>query len=177
MEEPITIIDRDVLKVLSVETRMDILKELSQGNRTPSDLSKLLRKSDSTIVEHLDAMHKVGLVSKIEQPGKKWVFYSLTERGKGIVSSKSRRLVIILATSLLAIVGSAFSFSKYFSQSQYFSIAQKIAETTQGAGDFVSQPSATTSPYLYLGIGLAAIGVLGISFYLYKNLRFKGGIS
>jgi len=91
MEEPVTIIDRDVLKVLSVDTRMDILKELSAGDRTPSDLGKKLSKSDATIVEHLDVLCKHGLVKRIEQPGKKWVFYTLTERGYGIVSSKSRR--------------------------------------------------------------------------------------
>jgi DNA-binding transcriptional ArsR family regulator len=41
MEEPVTIIDKKVLKVLAVDTRMDIMKELSNGSRTPSDLSKI----------------------------------------------------------------------------------------------------------------------------------------
>ena len=91
MEEPVTIVDRDTLKVMSVDTRIDILKELSNGDRTPSDLGKRLKKSDSTIVEHLNGLIKVGLVKRIEHPGKKWVFYTLTERGKGILSSKSRR--------------------------------------------------------------------------------------
>ena len=107
MDEPVTIVDRDVLKVLSADTRMDILKELGQGSRTPSDLSKRLGKSNATIVEHLDTLVKVGLVKKIEQPGKKWIFYTLTEKGQGIITSKSRRLVIILAASFFALVGGA----------------------------------------------------------------------
>ncbi|MBI2110422.1 winged helix-turn-helix transcriptional regulator, partial [Candidatus Woesearchaeota archaeon] len=96
MEETVTIVDRNILKVLAGETRMDILKELSKGSRTPSDLGKMLGKMDSTIVEHLEALMKVGLVKKIEQPGKKWVFYTLTEKGDAILSKKSRNLVIIL---------------------------------------------------------------------------------
>src|SRR3972149_8464836 len=101
MEEPVTIVDRDVLKVLSVDTRMDIIKLLSEGGRTPSFMSKKLNKSDATVVEHLNALVKAGLVKKVEQPGKKWVFYTLTDRGYGIIKSKSRRLVIILGTSLI----------------------------------------------------------------------------
>src|SRR4030042_3502479 len=110
MEEPVTIIDRDTLKVLSVDTRMDIIKELSQGERTPSDLGKRLNKNDSTIVEHLNGMIKVGLVKKIEHPRKKWIFYTLTEKGRGVISSRSRRLIIILSSSLVGFVLSGASF-------------------------------------------------------------------
>jgi DNA-binding transcriptional ArsR family regulator len=177
MEEPVTIVDRDVLKVLAVETRMDIIKELSQGSRTPSDLSKKLNKSNATIVEHLDALCKSGLVNKLEQPGKKWVFYTLTDRGKGIVSSKSRRLIIILSTSVLAIGGSIFSFTQYFSQHQNFRLLEKAVEATPSVGNAASATtSVTTFPYLYLGIGLALIGLVCLAFYLNQKLKFKGGI-
>jgi len=80
--EPITIIDRKVLKALSADTRMDILKELAQGSRTPSDLGKMLGKKDSTIVEHLETLVKIGLVKKVEQPGKKWIYYTLRKKEK-----------------------------------------------------------------------------------------------
>lgn len=173
MEEPVTIIDRDVLKVLAVETRMDILKELSEGDRTPSDLSKKLKKSNATIVEHLDALVKSGLVSKTVQPGKKWVFYTLTERGMGIIKSKSRKLIIILTTSVLAIAGSAFSFIQYNSQFQHFA-----AREAPLASEKVAAPAATSLAvnhlYLYAAIGLAALGVFGIVFYLNQKLKIRG---
>jgi DNA-binding transcriptional ArsR family regulator len=176
MEEPVTIIDRDVLKTLSVETRMDILKELSEGDRTPSDLGKRLEKSDSTIVGHLDNLCKVGLVKKIEQPGKKWIFYTLTERGYGIVSSKKRRLIIILSTSILAIAGSGFSFMRHFLQPQHFGMLEKTADIPPElyTNEAVSTVASTTSPvFLYLGIGLAAIGFIGLGFYLYQKSKNK----
>ncbi|MEM7824999.1 MAG: winged helix-turn-helix domain-containing protein [Candidatus Aenigmatarchaeota archaeon] len=173
MEEPVTILDRDVLRVLAVETRMDIIKELSQGSRTPSDLSKKLNKSDATIVEHLDALVKAGLVSRTEQPGKKWVFYTLTDRGKGIVSSKSRRLIIILSTSILAIAGGIFSFTQYFTQPQYSGLVEKATETAPTVGSVAEAPTTTIFPYLYVGIVLAVIGIIGVGFYLYKKLYLK----
>ncbi len=168
MEEPVTIVDRDVLKVLSVDTRMDILKQLSQGSRTPSDLSKMLRKSNSTIVEHLDVLVKAGLVKKIEQPGKKWIFYTLTDRGYGIISSKSRRLIIILATSLFAIVGGLFSLNLYSSQYSTFRIATEAMEAPAQA-----IPSMTSPFLLYLSAVLFGIGIAGLIFYLFQKMKFK----
>jgi DNA-binding transcriptional ArsR family regulator len=154
-DEPVTIIDREVLKVLSVDTRMDIIKILSEGGRTPSFVAQKLRKSDATIVEHLHALSEAGLVKKTVAPGKKWVFYSLTERGKGIISSQSRRLVIVLATSAIAFIGGISSLFGYvYTQAFYsgFSLAagsaaRDIAEQPMlatGAGDLINDavPSA-----------------------------------
>jgi len=173
MEEPVTIVDRDVLKVLSVETRMDILKELSQGSRTPSDLSKRLGKSGATIVEHLDNMAKVGLVKKIEQPGKKWVFYTLTERGYGIVSSKSRRLVIILATSLLSLAGGFVSLMKYSSQFGYFGEKMAAPVAERGFTQVAQVPQSHV--FLYLSIALFTISLAGMGIYFVKNMRYNYG--
>ncbi len=165
MEEPVTIVDREVLKVLSVDTRMDILKELSEGSRTPSDLSKKLKKSDSTIVEHLDTLVKAGLVKKIEQPGKKWIFYTLTDRGDGIISSKSRRLVIILITSLVSIVGGFVSLSLYSTQ--------RVIIASKALGEMAQAPantlSSTVSYYPYISLALFVIGITGITFYYIKS--------
>lgn len=165
MEEPVTIVDRDILKALAVETRMDILKELSQGGRTPSDLSKKLDKSNATIVEHLNSLVKVGLIKRVEQPGKKWVFYTLTERGYGIVSSKSRRLIIILATSLLALGASITSFA--YHQTRFVFYAK---EALPAEGKVVSQP-IVAQPFFYLSIILFVIALGGIGFYIYKKIK------
>ena len=182
-DEPVTIVDRDVLKVLSTETRMDILKMLSKGNQTPSFIGKKLGKRSSTIVEHLDILKKACLVKKLESPGKKWVFYSLTEKGDGIVSSKSRRLIIILATSLFALLGSIVSFGMHISQQTVmlgrsmddFGTAEKVMQvpdainvTTTTIIEFVSsiQPF-----YLQLTILLFIIATIGFIVYFYKKLK------
>jgi len=173
MEEPVTIIDRDVLKVLSVDTRMDILKELSDGDRTPSDLGKRLSKSDSTIVEHLNVLCKHGLVKRIEQPGKKWVFYTLTERGYGVVSSKSRRLVIILGTSVLAFFGGIYSIMQYSTRAGYLA-AKESLQTPSMVGTSEIAPTFVL-PYLQISATLFAVALICFSFYIYRKSKFKGG--
>jgi DNA-binding transcriptional ArsR family regulator len=174
--EPVTIVDREILKVLSNDTRMDILKILSEGERNPSFVAKKLRKSDATIVEHLQTLEKAGLVKKTVSPGKKWVFYSLTEQGRGIVSSKSRRLVIILATSFIAFAGGAMSLGRYYAVwSQSFG-AEAARAPLAGAEDIATtavpllqQPTT----FLYVSAALSFVGVTLLGFYFYKKLKTK----
>lgn len=178
MEEPVTIIDRDVLKALSVDTRMDILKILSEGDRTPSDISKKLNKSDATIVEHLESMVKAGLVKKVEQPGKKWVFYTLTERGKGIISSKSRRLIIILSTSLLALLGGAYTFIQPYAgtfQAVGRDIVPEAAPlaVNKTLGEGVVPQITLTPLYQYISLILIIVGALGLVYYMFQKTKFK----
>ena len=47
-------------------------------------MSRKLGKSKATISEHLDKLVEAELVDKIERDGKKWVFYSLTRKGKSV---------------------------------------------------------------------------------------------
>jgi len=173
MEEPTTIIDRDVLKVLSADTRMDILKMLNEGARTPSFLGKHLNKSDATIIEHLDVMVKHGLVKKVEQPGKKWIFYTLTERGRGIASSKSRRLIIILSMSLLTLFSGILISSIYFPMQlgTFSREAQAPLVASESKGFIVGVPAWN---YLfYVGIILIAISLIGIVYYFYQKSKSR----
>ncbi len=176
-DEPVTIVDRNVLKVLSADTRMDIIKELSQGNRTPSDLSKRLKKSDATIVEHLEVLCKAGLVKKISQPGKKWIFYTLTERGEGIIASKSRKLVIILGTSILSGVAGLGTFGAYlFNQGAYYG-AKTLSQTREvmpAVGKTAPVAAISQTPwFLYLSIALIAVSLVGLTIYMNLKSRTK----
>jgi DNA-binding transcriptional ArsR family regulator len=174
-DEPVTIIDREVLRVLSVDTRMDILKMLSEGARTPSFIGKKLNKSDATIIEHLDKMAKAGLVSRTVSPGKKWIFYGLTERGSGIVSSKSRRLVIILATSFITLLGGAASLSMYAYKSNALTnfaardTAQATSETLKAVGSYV--PAIAIDPLVSVSAVLIAASIASFGLYFYKRSR------
>jgi len=168
--EEVTIIDRDVLKVISADTRIDILKILSEGDRNPSFISKKLHKSDATIIEHLEALQKAGLVKKVETSGRKWVFYTLTERGKGIISSKNRRLVIILGISLLSLFGGIANLlvpiqtgSKDFAE-RGLTIAQNLTAPT------ASQVSSQAFPAV--SVLLFAVFFIGIAYYSKKKGYF-----
>lgn len=170
MEEPVTIIDRDVLKVISVDTRLDILKILAEGERNPSFISKKLHKSDATIIEHLETLQKVGLVKKVETPGRKWVFYTLTERGKGIISSKSRRLVIILGISLLSLLGGIANL--FSSQFGVQSFAEKaVAPAAQNTVQNVTSTGipAQAQSFPLLSLILFAVFFIGMIYYLKKR--------
>jgi len=156
--------DEEVLKSLVSDTRREIL---SEGDRTPSDLSRMLDKSKSTIVEHLEKLINAGLVEKIERPGYKWVFYSLTKKGESYVSKKDQRLVIILSTVFLSIIGGVFSMIGYLTQPSYrMAINDKTLEapelvTNVGGGNADAMISATPW-FLYLSIGLFVIALIGI---------------
>lgn len=156
----------DLLKIKTSETKMEIIKQLSKGQRTPSDLSRILKKSKSTIVEHLESLIDFGLVIKIERPGKKWVFYSLTKNGYEIIHGRPRISQVILTGSLLSIICGfiVLLFSKTLFQ-QY--------TITESGLQAVKSPEATliTTPntYFYISVIFFAIGILGILFHFYIN--------
>jgi DNA-binding MarR family transcriptional regulator len=72
-------------RMLMNETRLGILNELVQSEKIPTDLSRRLKRSKATIVEHLDKLIDAGLVERMEEPGKKFVFYRLTQKGRGLL--------------------------------------------------------------------------------------------
>jgi len=156
--------DEEVLKTLVSDTRREIIKNLSEVNRTPSDLSRMLNKSKSTIVEHLEKLIQAGLVEKIEKPGYKFVFYSLTRKGESYVSKKSQRLVIILSTVFLSLLGGVFSLVRYLSQPSYrmIDIGEKILEGTASGGAAADVMPKTSPWLLYLSIGLFTIALIGV---------------
>lgn len=155
-----------MLKIKASDTKMEIIKELSRGQRTPSDLSRLLKKSKSTIVEHLDALINAGFVSKIERPGRKWVFYSLTKNGYDIIEVKPRISAFALVGSLLSIIG-GFVFlglSKIGIQPKTFMDSEALTAMRTPTATVVVSPI-----YIYASIALFTIGISGLVFYLYKT--------
>ena len=104
--------DEEILKVLASETRREILKCLSEAKRTPSDLSRILKKQKSTIVEHLEKLVEVGLVERTQKTGEKFVYYSLTDEGRSMVSRRSKNLVIVLGIFILVIIGLVIFFKQ-----------------------------------------------------------------
>lgn len=69
-------------RLLENETRAGILNELEVADKIPTDLSARLGKSKATVVEHLEVLSQAGFVEKLSTPGKKFVFYRLTRKGK-----------------------------------------------------------------------------------------------
>ncbi|HIH30612.1 TPA: winged helix-turn-helix transcriptional regulator [Candidatus Micrarchaeota archaeon] len=75
-------LDPQTERLLENETRAGILQELEAADKIPTDLSVKLGKSKATIVEHLETLLQAGFVEKLATPGRKFVFYRLTRKGK-----------------------------------------------------------------------------------------------
>lgn len=75
-------IDPHEERLLANETRAGIMQELRFADKIPTDLSLKLGKSKATIVEHLGSLSGAGFVEKLATPGRKFVYYRLTQKGK-----------------------------------------------------------------------------------------------
>ena len=82
-QEPL--IDAATERLLENPTRAGIMEELSSADKIPTDISARLGKSKASVVEHLAALSEAGLVERIATPGKKFVFYKLTQKGRQIL--------------------------------------------------------------------------------------------
>jgi len=98
-------LDRETFKALAMDTRIRILRMLEKHYQyTLTDLANEMEMAPSTIKEHLDKLLEVGLITQIER-GKKWKYYRLTDKGKKILNPYEKRVMIILAATLLFLFG------------------------------------------------------------------------
>lgn len=112
MEDRI-VIDRKTLKALAVDTRMDILRLLSEKDYTLSDIASMLGLKCSTVKEHLDKLVDAGLVCK-EKTGRKWKFYYLTFKGKILVKPFEVKILFAFVITFIAAIGSLAYFVKNY---------------------------------------------------------------
>jgi|Deesub1362A_J573_1020465.scaffolds.fasta_scaffold02028_4 DNA-binding transcriptional ArsR family regulator len=92
--------DVSEIKVLTSYTRIEILKKLSERNYTVSELSRILELSKPTILHHIRILENAGFVQRVDDE-RKWVYYTLTERGKIIL--RLRRIKLVLSFLLITL--------------------------------------------------------------------------
>ncbi len=112
MEEKI-LIDKETLKAIALDTRLNILKLLSKKRYTLSDIAEILGFGNSTVKEHLDILSKADLIKK-EDTERKWKYYSLTFKGKRLIEPREIKVLFAFITTLIAAVGMTFVFAKNF---------------------------------------------------------------
>lgn len=103
MENNVTI-DRQTLKALVVESRLDILKLLVEKSYTLSDIAELLNLKKSTVSEHLKVLESADLIKK-EETKRKWKYYSLTFKGRKLVQPKEVAVMFAFAINAIALLG------------------------------------------------------------------------
>ncbi|MFA4958148.1 MAG: winged helix-turn-helix domain-containing protein [Candidatus Methanoperedens sp.] len=94
-------LDGSTLKVLASNTRRDLLKALDKRRKTLTELSSETGIKKPAVLNHLALLMEVGLVFKGESQNK-FIYYELSEKGKGLTKSDNRVKFIILLTSGLA---------------------------------------------------------------------------
>jgi DNA-binding transcriptional ArsR family regulator len=153
---------KDFLKVLNSEAKMNILRELAKGQKTPTDLSKKLGKVKSTVVEHLEELVDLGLVIKSEEAGRKWVFYSLSREGYRLLEGRPKIYEFLFPSSLISIF---LGFVIWFSQRQTLQKAYPLAKSSEA---LIYNQTSFASVVAYL---LILLGLFGLTLYFIKVRR------
>jgi DNA-binding transcriptional ArsR family regulator len=163
--------DKKVFEALASDTRIAILKELDQRQRTVTELANSLGMAKATIHEHLAKMIEVGLIEK-EDTQRKWTYYRLTRKGRSILHPhEMTKILLLLGSSILAFLGGVSQVLK--------SISVPTEEMMQKAPLPVPKPlspeealegaRATKEP-LILGALLIATALL-LGYYTYRTWR------
>lgn len=186
-------LDRDVLRALSSDTRVDILKELSSRRFMQSELASSLALSVPTIKEHLAALEKAGLVQRHDE-GRKWKYYSLTQKGKGVVEPEGTRLWLVLGVWLLSAAATLHVYLKgpiapllpqpstmateMRAMPEAFSTAAQstVADTMMSkVAEVPIQPIYPDAFYGWLAVAIvASLLVLNVAWNRYKYQRYLG---
>lgn len=188
MESQVTI-DRNTLKALVVESRLDILKLLVEKPYTLSDISELLKLKKPTVSEHLKVLEESGLIKK-EDTKRKWKYYSLTFKGRKLVQPKEVAVMFAFAINIAALVGVVGFYLKGFVSSSVSvaqdtmvvasrSMADSAPEAAMLAADTTAKVATSSGPSLWvlllvLVLTASAGFMLG---YLFKRSIFViGGV-
>ena len=99
-------LDASLMKALSSGTRRDILHALKDHHGIIlSDLARALGKHVTTVKEHLQVLERVGLVEKDKQPGRKFVFYTLSNEGSRILLPFISDVSVVFLIGFLVMAG------------------------------------------------------------------------
>jgi DNA-binding MarR family transcriptional regulator len=120
------IIDRDTLKAIVVDTRLNILKLLHNRNYMLSELSNILNLSPSTIKEHLDILCKVDLIKK-NNDHRKWKYYSITFKGRNLINPNETKAMFSFVLSFILTIGIGLFFINSLLVSSSFSSTEALS--------------------------------------------------
>jgi len=164
-------IDRKTLKALAADSRINILKSLSNRRKTPSELSKELNLAASTIIEHLNRLEEADLVRR-EETGHKWIYYNLTEKGESLIKPRfPTQFVLILALGIIFVFGGIVRYFTYTTEA-----FATVPLTTPAAGEIAKTVRTPVSPTIsptfdWMFVILLAIGAILVMISLIKIFK------
>jgi len=164
-------IDRKTIKALAADTRLEILKSLSNRRKTPSELSKELKLAVSTVTEHLNKLEKAGLINR-KDTGHKWIYYELTSKGSSLVKPRYPvEFVLMLSLGLIFIFLGVF---RYFSiPTEFAALGERAPMAAPAVAGEVVEEAAKVVQIDWSMIGLIIVGIVLIVISLAIKLKKK----
>jgi DNA-binding HxlR family transcriptional regulator len=97
MDEEV-VLSKKMLKAISGQSRVNILKALVERQKTQSELAKELNLSNPTILEHTERLSSAQLIEiSPDYVDKKWKYYRLTKTGRKIAEGQRMSIVLLLS--------------------------------------------------------------------------------
>lgn len=97
------VLDKNSFMALASENRITVLKNLDERKMTVSELSKRMDLSKPALLKHLKKLVEAGLIKKIDDE-RKWVYYSLTNRGKNVLHPDRVKITLLLSSSIVSLI-------------------------------------------------------------------------
>ncbi|HWG90135.1 MAG TPA: winged helix-turn-helix domain-containing protein, partial [Candidatus Thermoplasmatota archaeon] len=97
-------LDREAIKLLASDTRLDILKALKKRRMTVSELATVLNLGKSTVFEHVSKLVEGGLVVRKDDPEREWVYYELSHRAQRLLSPDTAKIILLFSALAAALL-------------------------------------------------------------------------
>jgi len=150
------ILDKQTMKMLSVDTRKEIIKLLSERPYTASELAKILGKHITTVSEHLDMLERSDIARKKDNDHK-WKYYTLTASGERLLKPNIYSWIIVLSLSFVCLLfGSLQLFGRGGLEKANDVLAASAAEYT-----------APLQVDIVLGSVMIGLAVIGIAYVIW----------
>lgn len=146
-EESVSL-DPVLLKALASDSRRDLLRLLDERRMTLSEMAKRTGLKKATVLEHLRRLVEAGLVRRLDDGERLWIYYELTREGQRLVNPGHRRLYFLLGTIGAAVVVGVLALAL---------LAPSFSSSS--ASDAASAPLAVSSDDAFA----SASGTLGLS--------------
>ncbi len=173
------VLDKNSFMALASENRIKLLKKLDERRMTITELSRELKISKPAILKHLTKLIDAGLVKKNEGE-RKWVYYSLTLKGKHILHPERTKITLLLSISFISMAGAIASLWKYFHEKIIYTADETMKTNVYGNTSKVSNEIISrNSNFLQFSIVLwiVSISFIVIAIYIWRNRTKSSFIS
>ena len=162
-------INFNTVKALSSPTRVKILNQVLDKDSTPTQLSKELGKSKSTVSSHLSTLQKAELIEKHSVEGRRRVTYSPTDKAEAIIEGRERKVRFSFGSSAFSALA-GLSIGGYALLPRFANSSKDVAtRSAEGIGTMTAQSAEMGTEAL----NTASKASSGIDF---SNILFSGEI-